>query len=141
MSNLRSVFKTALVPIVVLLSISSLAFIGYNTQFRSRSSPSLTLIPSTPPPKRNVAIASGFVPHLTVYMPLAGTIQQVLNQTDSVRLYSNPLSYNYWDIVTELDFFHGPRHDLDDFFVDLNTTISDTGEMIDLVVLGTCRIE
>jgi hypothetical protein len=74
-------------------------------------------------------------------MPIANTFEKILNRTDSVRLYSRPLDYNYWGIVDDLELFHGKRRDIEEFLVDINSTISDEGDMIDIIVLGTCNFE
>ena len=139
-----------LVIAFILLGITTLSFSSYNVRFNFGSqrpsgspnqiAPTLSAPPPAPP-RRNVAVASTFGPHVTVYMPLAGTFAKVLNRTESVRLYSRPFEYNYEDVVTDIDLFHGQRHDPEEFLVDLNTTISDEGDMIDIVVLGTCSFE
>jgi hypothetical protein len=143
----QGAFKVAvaLVAAFILLAITTLSFSSYNIQFKFNtkrpSQISLSVPPPSPPLERHVAIASTFGPHMTVYMPIASTIEKVLNRTENVRLYSRPLEYNYWDIAMDLGLFHSQRRDIEDFLVDLNSTISDEGDVIDIVVLGTCKFE
>jgi hypothetical protein len=139
----QGAFKVAIASVAtfILLAITTLSFRTYNIQFKFTKRPSPISFSVPPPPERHVAVATTFTPHMTVYMPIASTIQKVLNRTENARLYSDPLAYNYWDIVTDLGLFHGQRREIDEFLVDLNTTISDEGDVIDVVVLGTCNFE
>lgn len=95
---------------------------------------------SHPQVRKNIALSTCFSFHHDVMFALAWTIQRILQGpggTGQFTVYSpSPLSWNFQDIVSELDLYHGPRKSHEDFIRDIT---DDHG--IDLVILATCEID
>jgi hypothetical protein len=82
----QGAFKVAIASVAafILLAITTLSFRTYNIQYKFTKQPSPISFSVPPPPERHVAVATTFTPHMTVYMPIASTIQKVLNRTENV---------------------------------------------------------
>ncbi|KAG9048795.1 hypothetical protein FS837_011997 [Tulasnella sp. UAMH 9824] len=96
-----------------------------------------------------VALASTFGAwHYDVLVPVAHTMEKILGTHDAVRLYvETPYKlgdYGFDEVVNRTELFHGKQfsyHTLTKDIINPNLFPDAPGEMIGLVVLGTCEYD
>jgi hypothetical protein len=91
--------------------------------------------------RSNVALASNFGFHFDVYLPLAWSIQRVLQGQGHAQVYaSTPFGFNFQNVSDELGLYRGHFKGPGDLIDDIRLNPSD-GRGIDIVILGTCEVD
>ena len=99
-----------------------------------------------PSSRRNhIAVASQFGAHFDVHLALTKTLRDVLGNEGHIDVFARtPLNFGFQEIVDSLDLFnHEIRHpDTLLEAVNSETFYPDApGQMIQMIVLGTCEVE
>lgn len=115
--------------------------VGTSLSPGEQSPPAVDDLSTLNPVKRhNVAVASLFGYHFDVYMALAWTLDRIRDRTPGLRLrvFADTFYYGFEDVVKNLGMYHGERYDANQL---LSSMSDQNGDMIDLLILGTCEFE
>lgn len=91
---------------------------------------------------RNIAIATSFVLHFDVWLPLAWTLERVTQGVEgsSIQAYAQtPFAHGFAQISDELGLYHGTVKDYQAIIADLQANEGDGG--IDMIILPTSLFE